>query len=105
MTFRVLHNRPESADRLRVQVFTQTGVKVWDKSVATSSAETVWLSPKATSETDLSSALNADETSRLMGSTTLSWTASVPPGLYVYKVYLTSGESESTTRSKLLMVR
>lgn len=104
VTFRVLHNRPESADMLRVQVFTQTGVKVMDRTVTSSSSEVVYLQDDATSSTQINNALNADETQNLMGASMLTWNANVAPGVYVYKAFLSSGGSETASQSKLLMV-
>ena len=104
VTFRVLHNRPESADQLRLQVYTQTGVKVLDTSASSSSANVVYLQDGATSPSQLNDDLNADETSHLMGASTITWTASVAPGVYVYKAYLSAGSDEATTQSKILMV-
>lgn len=104
VTFRVLHNRPESADVLRLQVYTQTGIKVLDTSTSSSSAEVVYLEEGATELTELNDALNADETSALMGSTTLQWTAAIAPGVYIYRAYLTAGSEETATKSKMLIV-
>jgi hypothetical protein len=104
VTFRVLHNRPESAEELRLQVFTQTGVKVLDTTASSSSSEVVYLKEGATELTELNSALNADETSALMGSTAIQWSATLVPGVYVYKAYLTAGSEETATDSKLLIV-
>ncbi len=104
VTFRALHNRPESADQLRLQVYTQTGVKVLDQTATTSAGEVVYLSANASAITDLNSALNADETSQLMGCTTMTWTADVAPGVYLYRAYLTAGGNETATQSKMLIV-
>lgn len=104
VTFRALHNRPESADQLRLQIFTQTGVKVLDQTTSSNACEVVYLEPNAESVTQISNALNADESSQLMGSSTFSWTANVAPGIYIYKAYLTAGGDEATTQSKLLIV-
>lgn len=104
VTFRMLHNRPESADKLRVQVYTQTGVKVLDQTVQSNSCEAVYLEPDATRVTQISKQLNADETSQLMGSTTLQWTADVLPGVYLYRAYLSAGSQETASKSKLLIV-
>lgn len=105
VTFRVLHNRPESADRLRLQVYTQTGVKVLDTTISSSACEVAYQQEGAQAITEISHALNADETSQLMGCSSFSWNASVAPGLYVYKVYLSSGSSEVTTQSKPLIIQ
>jgi len=104
VTFRLLHNRPESADILRLQIYTQTGVKVLDQTTSSNSCEVVYLKEGATNKTQINHSLNADETSQLMGSTTMTWTADVVPGVYLYRAYLTAGGNESATKSKLLIV-
>lgn len=104
VTFRLLHNRPESADQLRLQVYTQTGVKVLDETTMSNSCEVVYLQPGATNKTQISKALNADETNQLMGSTTFTWNANVVPGVYVYRAYLTAGGEETASKSQHLIV-
>lgn len=104
VTFRALHNRPESEDQLRVQVYTQTGVKVLDQTISTNACEVVYLQPDAKAVTEISNALNADETSQLMGSTTLQWTANVAPGIYIYRAYLKAGGDEAASQSQKLIV-
>lgn len=104
ITFRVLHNRPESADMLRVQVFTQTGVKVFDQTATSSSCEVVYLKDGAENASQINHSLNADETDELYGASSITWNAALAPGVYVYKAYLTAGGSETTTQSKLLMI-
>lgn len=104
VTFRAFHNRPESADELHIQVYTQTGVKVLDKTVSSSSAEVVYLQPGATSATQVSSEMNADETSQLQGCSTMQWTVNVAPGVYMYRAFFSSGGTETSTKSKILIV-
>ncbi|MCR5394692.1 MAG: type IX secretion system sortase PorU [Bacteroidales bacterium] len=104
VTFQVLHNRPESADQLRLQIYTQTGVKVLDKEVSTSSCEVVYLEQNATSVLQTSSYMNADETSQLLGRTTMTWTADVAPGIYLYRVYLSAGSEETASESQKLII-
>jgi len=104
VTFRVMHNRPESAEELHLQIFTQMGVKVLDKTVASSASEVVYLNDGATEKTDISKALNADETSALMGCSTMTWSATVAPGVYMYRVFIKSDKGESTMKSKKLIV-
>ena len=104
ITFRALHNRPESADMFRLQIYTQTGIKVLDQTISSNASEVVYLQPGAQSVTEISNALNADETSQLMGSTTLRWTANIAPGIYLYKAYLSVGGDETTTQSQKLIV-
>ncbi len=104
VTFRLLHNRPESADKLRIQIYTQTGVKVLDRTETANSCEVVYLQPGATNKTQISKSLNADETSQLMGSSTITWAADVIPGVYLYRAYLTAGGDETASQSKMLIV-
>lgn len=104
VTFRVMHNRPESAEEMHLQIYTQMGVKVLDKVVSSASAEVVYLSKDATSKTDVCEDLNADETSELMGCSTTSWAATVAPGVYMYRIYLKSDKGETSTTAHKLIV-
>lgn len=104
VTFQLLHNRPESADQLRLQIYTQTGIKVTDQVISSTACEAVYLRPDATSVTQISHALNADETSEVMGSTSITWNANVAPGVYLYKVYLSASGDDVTTQAKMLIV-
>lgn len=91
VTFRILHNLPESPTTVRLQIYTQTGIKVIEKSLTSSSSEIYYSSN--------------DESSDFYGCTTIKWTASVIPGVYIYRVYLSSDGSEDASDSKLLMVK
>ncbi len=103
ITFRVLHNRPESAQEVLLQVFTQTGFKVFETKATSNSAQKVYASADA--PTHLNHAINADESGDFMGSATIEWdTADLRAGFYVYRVVLTSGASSSVSSSKVLMV-
>lgn len=104
VTFRAFHNRPESADQLHIQVYTQTGVKVFDKTASSSSAEVVYLQKEASAITQISSEMNADETSQLQGCTTMQWNVNVAPGVYMYRAFFSSGGAETSTKSKILIV-
>ena len=104
VTFTALHNRPESADQLRLQIYSQAGVLVLDKSVSTSSCEVVYLEDGEASPAKVIEAMNADETSHLMGRTTLTWQANVAPGIYLYRAYLTAGGEESVSESQKIIV-
>lgn len=104
ITFRVMHNRPESAQEVRLQVFTQTGYKVYETTSASTSASRVF-APDMDKPTELNHAINADESGNFMGSAVIEWdTADLRPGFYVYRVVLTSGNSSSISSSKVLMV-
>ena len=106
VTFQILHDRPESADQLRLQVYTQSGIKVLDKTVSTSSCEVVYqdFDAKDKEVYILSNAMNGDETHRLMGRTTLTWNVNVAAGVYMYRAYLSAGSEEIVTKAKKLIV-
>ena len=104
ITFRVLHNRPESAQELTLQIYTQTGHKIYEKTVNSSSAAKVYAASMET-PTKLSNAINADESGDFMGSATIYWDSSVMrAGFYLYRVFLSSNGSAEMSKSKLLMV-
>jgi hypothetical protein len=109
VTFRVLHNRPESDTKVRVQVFTQSGVKVWEGTSTGGSAEVVYTADGAPAYA-LATELNADEGNTFYGASTLQWTPSttghtLAPGLYIYRAYISSAGSSEATKSKLLLVQ
>ena len=87
VTFRVLHKLPKSKTLLRLQIFTETGIKVAEKTSSTNSSEVTYFNDQ------------------LYGASTIKWNASVLPGIYIYKVYLSSYGSEETSESKILMVK
>lgn len=104
VTFRVLHNRPESAQQVTLQVFTQTGYKVFETTASSSSASKVY-AYSMDSPTMLNTAINADETGNFMGSAAIEWnSSSLRPGFYLYRVFLSSDGSTEMSKSKLLMV-
>lgn len=105
VTFRILHNRPAAADMIHLQIYTQTGQLIHEETASTSASTIVYLRDDAKQVTDISTALNADETSQFFGQSALTWQANVSPGLYIYRVYLQSGGSEEVSESKLLMIR
>ncbi len=103
ITFRVLHNRPESAQEVQLQVFTQTGFKVFETTATSTSAQKVYA--PADAPTEVNHALNADESGDFMGSATITWdTSDLRAGFYVYRVVMTSNGSSSVSESKVLMV-
>lgn len=102
--FRVLHNRPESAQTITLQVYTQTGYKVYETTASSSSASKVY-AYNMDKPTELNSAINADETGNFMGSAAIEWTSTaLRPGFYLYRVFLSSDGSTEISKSKLLMV-
>lgn len=94
VTFRVLHKSPASATTMRLHLFTETGIKILDKTVSDSAAEIVEYYNDEN-----------NNSGNIYGASTLKWTASVIPGIYIYKVYLSSNGSEETSESKILMVK
>ena len=104
VTFRVLHNRPESAQELTLQVYTQTGYKVYETTVSSNSASKVY-ALSMDNPTLLNNTINADESDTLMGTATIEWsTSTLRPGFYLYRVFLSSDGSNEVSKSKLLMV-
>lgn len=104
ITFRVLHNRPESAQEINLQVFTQTGHKVYETTVTSNSSGKVYLRDSQ-KPTDIDTTINADESSEFLGSAVIEWDSSVlRPGFYLYRVFLSSNGSTEMSRSELLMV-
>ena len=109
ITFRVMHDRPESEITLRIQVFTETGIKVWEASSTESSAEVAYLGA-SDRPYDHNNALNADETANFLGTSSILWNAkglggaTIAPGLYIYRVYLNSGGTLTTSESKKLLI-
>lgn len=104
-TIRVLHKLPESPTTIKLQIYTETGVKIHETVAQSSTSDIVYLEKDAKSPTDFNTSINADESSNFWGASTLKWTASVTPGIYVYKVYISSGNSEVATGSKLILVK
>ena len=90
VTIRVMHNLPESPTTLKLQIYSQTGSKIFEKTSTSTSADIV--------ETD------KDDESSFVGASSIKWNASVVPGVYIYKIYMSSGNSEISTDSKLLLV-
>lgn len=104
ITFRVLHNRPESATDLTLQIYTQTGYKVYETQVSAASASKVY-ARDLQKPTELNDAINADESGEFMGAATIEWNSStLRPGFYLYRVFLSSDGSSEVSQSKLLMV-
>lgn len=104
ITFRVMHNRPESAQELTLQVYTQTGHKVYETTVNATSASKVYARDPQ-NPTVLDNAMNADESGDFMGSAVIEWNSSaLRPGFYLYRVFLSSNGSTEVSRSELLMV-
>lgn len=105
ITFRILHNIPGSTTDVRLQIFSQTGTKIYDAVSNNSSSEVLYLHENAKEKIDVDKSINADESAEFIGASSINWKADVMPGIYIYKVYLSSGDSEQSTESKLFMVK
>lgn len=104
ISFRVMHNRPESAQEVTLQIYTQTGHKVYETTVNATSAAKVYAHDMQR-PTELNDALNADESSNFMGSATIEWNSSaLRPGFYLYRVFLSCNGSTEISNSEVLMV-
>jgi hypothetical protein len=106
ITFRVLHNRPESNTQLRVQVYTQGGVKVWEGQSTGGSADVVYTRDGAPAY-QIETALGSDEGNTFYGASTLQWNpdVAVAPGLYIYRAYVSTNGSTEASRSKMLLIQ
>lgn len=109
VTFRVMHNRPEAQTTLRVQVFTQTGAKVWEEESSSNAADVVYIPDMAHPDrTDLS--LGNDESNNFLGASNILWNqrnlsgSQIAPGLYIYRVYITNNGSTEVSKSKKLLI-
>jgi hypothetical protein len=110
ITFRVLHNQPESTSNLRIQVYTQAGVKVWEGISTTNSAQVVY-TQDAEHPYLIDNSLTADEQSSGYGVSILQWSPQsgsglvLAPGVYIYRAYISSGNSIEASHSKLLLIQ
>lgn len=105
LTFRVLHDRPESETQLRLEVFSASGHCVYTAEVQDRSAEKFYAKDMKLPVIANPSIL-ADETPNFMGSTTVEWThPTLTPGFYVYRIVLTSPNSQTASESKILIIQ
>jgi hypothetical protein len=105
VTFRILHNKPESATSMRVQVYTQGGVKVWEGTASSNSADVVYTADGARPD-QIESDFGSDELNTAYGSSTMQWNCSgVAPGLYIYRAYISAGGTSEASKSKLLLMQ
>lgn len=109
VTFRVMHNRPEAQTTLRVQVFTQTGTKVWEGETSSNAADIVY-TPDAAHPDRTDQSLGNDESDGFLGASTILWNqrslsgSHLAPGLYIYRVYISSNGSTEVSKSKKLLI-
>ncbi len=104
LTFRVLHNRPESETEMKVEVFNALGHLVYEAKSKISQTEKYYAKDME-HPTVANTSLLADETPNFMGSSTIEWSSpDLQPGFYVYHIILTSNGSQKTSDSKILII-
>ena len=104
LTFRVLHNRPESETQMKLEVFNALGHKVYDAEVRNNNTP-LYYALDLKNPTVANTSILADETPNFMGSTILEWNSpNLTAGFYVYRVVLTSGDSQKVSHSKVLLI-
>lgn len=104
ITFRVLHNRPESAARMQLQVFNSLGHMVYETDVRENQAP-LYYALDLQRPTVANPSILADETPNFLGSTSVEWNApALAAGFYVYRIVLTSGNSQKVSQSKVLII-
>ena len=105
LTFRVLHDRPESETQLRLEVFSASGNCVYQAVAQDHSAEKFYAKDMNLPVIANTSIL-ADETPNFLGASTLEWThPNLTPGFYVYRIVLTSNKSQTSSESKILIIQ
>lgn len=104
LTFRVLHNRPESQTEMRLEVFNALGHRVYETEVKTHQAPMHYALDLA-KPTVTNTSILADETPNFMGSSSIVWsTPNLEAGFYVYRIVLTSNGSQKVSDSKILII-
>lgn len=88
INFRIWHNRPQSESTMRLQIFTQTGLRVYETTVSTSSAA-YYQDP---------------ENEAVTGYSEITYNGYLVPGFYVFRVYMSSGGSAEISDAKIFMV-
>lgn len=104
LTFRVLHNRPESQTEMRLEVFNALGHLVYEAEAKANQAPKFYAQDLAKPTVANTSPL-ADETPNFMGSSSIVWsTPNLGAGFYVYRIVLTSNGSQKISDSKILII-
>ncbi len=104
LTFRVLHNRPESQTEMHIEVFNALGHRVYETEVKTNQA-TKFYATDLSKPTIANTSILADETPNFMGSSSVVWsTPTLEAGFYVYRIVLTSNGSQKVSDSKILII-
>ncbi len=104
LTFRVLHNRPESQTEMHLEVFNALGHRVYETEVKTHQAAKYYATD-ISQPTIANTSILADETPNFMGSTSVVWsTPNLEAGFYIYRIVLTSNGSRKISDSKILII-
>lgn len=104
LTFRVLHNRPESQTEMRLEVFNALGHLVYETEVKTNQASKFY-ALDLDKPTIANTSILADETPDFMGNSSVVWSSPhLEAGFYVYRVVLTSNGSQKVSESKILII-
>lgn len=104
LTFRILHNRPESQTEMHIEVFNALGHRVYETEVKTNQA-TKFYATDLSKPTIANTSILADETPNFMGSSSVVWsTPNLEAGFYVYRIVLTSNGSQKVSDSKILII-
>ncbi len=104
LTFRILHNRPESQTEMHIEVFNALGHRVYETEVKTNQA-TKFYATDLSQPTIANTSILADETPNFMGSSSVVWsTPNLEAGFYVYRIVLTSNGSQKVSDSKILII-
>lgn len=104
LTFRVLHNRPESQTEMHLEVYNALGHLVYETNVKNNQA-TKYYATDLDKPTIANASILADETPNFMGSTSIVWSApDLGAGFYVYRIVLTSNGSQQVSESKILII-
>ena len=104
LTFRVLHNRPESQTEMHLEVFNALGHLVYKTEIKTNQAPKFY-ALDLDKPTIANTSILADETPNFMGSSSVVWsTPNLGAGFYVYRIVLTSNGSQKISDSKILII-
>lgn len=104
LTFRILHNRPESQTEMHIEVYNALGHRVYETEVKTNQA-TKFYATDLSQPTIANTSILADETPNFMGSSSVVWsTPNLEAGFYVYRIVLTSNGSQKVSDSKILII-
>lgn len=104
LTFRVLHNRPESETQLKLEVFNALGHLVYETTSHINNTP-LHYAQDMRHPTVANTSILADETAAFMGNSSIVWaTPNLGPGFYVYRIVMTSDGSQKVSGSRVLMI-